>query len=78
MSWHTRVIEHYALLPFLPEIEDFYNQYIVATLYFCIRLHHEFLGVRYILNIIISFFINILPIEIDLQFFTVVAYGKFG
>jgi hypothetical protein len=82
MSWHKRVIEHNALLPFLPEIEDFYNQYIVATtgrtLYFCIRLHHAFLEVTYILNIIISFFINILPIEIDLQFFTVVVYGKFG
>lgn len=66
----------------LRSLEDFYNQYIVATtvrtLYFCIRLHHAFLGVTYILNIRISFFINILPIEIDLQIFTVVVYGKFG
>ena len=76
------LLEHSAILPSRPEIDDFYNQYIVATtgrtLYFWIRLHHVFLGVTYILNIIISFFINILPIEIVLQLFTVVAYGKFG
>ena len=70
-----------AILPSRPEIDDFYNQYIVATtgrtLYFCIRLHYAYLKVTYILSLIISFFINILPIEIVVQFFTVVVYGKF-
>jgi hypothetical protein len=76
------LLEHSAILLSRREIDDFYNQYIVATtgrtLYFCISLHYAYLGVTYNLNIIISFFITILPIEIVLQFFTVVAYGKFG
>ena len=76
------LLEHSTILPSRPDIGDFYNQYIVdtteRTVYICVRLHYAHIRVTYILNIIMSFFMNILPIQIVLQFFTVVAYCKFG
>jgi ABC-type siderophore export system fused ATPase/permease subunit len=42
-----------------------------CVLYFCSILYYAYLGVTYILSIIIAFFVTILPIEIVLHFFTI-------